>query len=196
MAVRTRGIETALGGTGMITLELTTASLQHAAAGRNFSGPLYVATPQLLATFGIKASQVNLDADILTMRPGLATTTKMQLYHSKSDAGSNGFSGPPGTGNDFPCPRSECLADPVMQTINALPSGTSAPNTVITEHAVRQFGLHPDAAGWLIQTAHPLSAAQLSGTRLTAAIANMTLETTSSIPSGGEPAALGRQPVE
>ena len=44
----------------------------HAAAGRSWSGPVYVATPQLLRAFGIKASDVNPNADILTMRPGLS----------------------------------------------------------------------------------------------------------------------------
>ena len=38
----------------------------------HFTGTLYVATPQLLATYGIKASQISPGSDILTMRPGLA----------------------------------------------------------------------------------------------------------------------------
>ena len=32
-----------------------------------------------------------------------------------------------------------CLANPVIQEVGALPMGTSAPNTVITEHAMRKF---------------------------------------------------------
>ena len=67
--------------TTVIELDQASASLQHAAAGRSWSGPVYVATPQLLAAFGIKASDVNPDADILTMRPGLSGISDMQLVY-------------------------------------------------------------------------------------------------------------------
>src|SRR5206468_238716 len=65
-----QNIARALGSNTVIELDQAGASLQHAAAGRSWSGPVYVATPQLLAAFGIKASDVNPDADILTARPG------------------------------------------------------------------------------------------------------------------------------
>ncbi|MCI4317012.1 MAG: hypothetical protein L3J96_00605, partial [Thermoplasmata archaeon] len=48
----------------------------------------------------------------------------------------------------------------VQVVFSALPSGTSAPNSVITEHAVQTLHLHPVPSGWLIQTPHPLTAAQ------------------------------------
>jgi putative ABC transport system permease protein len=63
---------------------------------------------------------------------------------------------------------------------------TSAPNTVITEHAIRTLGLHTgpgDVAGWLIQTANPLTSAQIRGAQLAAAAAGMTVETRSSVPT-------------
>jgi putative ABC transport system permease protein len=96
--------------------------------------------------------------------------------------------GPPGGSrqDSFPCPKSECLASPVIQQVSALPSGTSAPNTVITSRAVRQFGLHAITAGWLIQTPHPPTAAQITNARLTAAAAGLTIETKSSAPSSAE----------
>ena len=78
------------------------------------------------------------------------------------------------------------MANPVIQEISALPSGTSAPNTVITEHAVHQLGLQVSTAGWLIQTTHPPTAAQITNARLTAAAAGLTLETKSSAPSSAE----------
>jgi putative ABC transport system permease protein len=74
----------------------------------------------------------------------------------------------------------------VIQEVSALPSGTSAPNTVITEHAVHQFGLQAQTAGWLIQTAHPLTAAQINSAQLTAAAAGMNVETHSSVPASAE----------
>ena len=48
----------------------------------NFTGAVYVATPQLLATYGIKASQIAPGTDILTMRPGLAGLPHMEMIWS------------------------------------------------------------------------------------------------------------------
>ena len=39
---------------------------------------------------------------------------------------------------------SGCLENPVIQEVGALPNGTSAPNTVITEHAMRRVPHHSD----------------------------------------------------
>ena len=163
----------------MVLLESTSASLQHAAAGRNWSGPLYVATPALLRAFGIKPSQVDPTADILTMRPGLSDLSLMQLIYGD-------YSTPGQRAGAFPCPKTDCLANPVIQQVNALPSGTSAPNTVITEHAVRALGLQTAVSGWLIQTAQPSTGSQINSARLTAAAANMTIETKSSAASSAE----------
>ena len=79
MAASAQGIAAALGSHDVIQLETTTASLNHDAAGRNWNGPIYVATPQLLQAFGIKA--VDPTADILSMRPGLSGLSKMQLFY-------------------------------------------------------------------------------------------------------------------
>jgi putative ABC transport system permease protein len=160
-------------------LDTTTASLQHAAQGRNWSGPVYVATPALLKSFGIAPGTVRSGTDILTMRPGLSGLSKMQLVYGS-------YFGKPSGPDSFPCPPGSCLAGPVMQQVSALPSGTSAPNTVITEHAVGQLGLSPVVSGWLIQTPHPLTATQIKSTQLAAAGANMTVETRSSVPSLNE----------
>jgi putative ABC transport system permease protein len=179
-----RSIAAALGSSDLVQLESTGATLQHAAPGRQFTGPVYVATPQLLAAFGIKASQVNPGADLLTMRAGLSGLSDMQLVYGNYFAGN----GPPG-GNQqtaFPCPASECLANPVIEQESSLPSGTSAPNTVITEHAVHELGLQPSVSGWLIQAPHPPTATQITNARLTAAAKGMTIETKSSVPSLAE----------
>ena len=55
-----------------VPLESTGATLYQAGAQahQNFTGTVYVATPQLLATYGIKASQIAPGTDVLTMRPG------------------------------------------------------------------------------------------------------------------------------
>ena len=179
-----RSIAGALGSHDIVQLEQTSASLQHATSGRQFSGPVYVATPQLLRAFGIKTSQVDPAADILTMRPGLSGISRMQLVYG-SYYSPNG--GPPGSGPaSYPCPASDCLANPVIQEVSALPSGTSAPNTVITEHAIHQLGLHASTSGWLIQAPNPPTATQISNARSTAAAADMTIETRNSIPTSAD----------
>ncbi len=57
---------------------------------------------------------------------------------------------------------------------------------MITEHAIHTLGLHTGpgtVAGWLIQTASPLTSAQIHNAKLAAAAANMSVETRSSVPT-------------
>jgi putative ABC transport system permease protein len=184
-AATARSMAVALGSHAVTELDQSSAQLNHAAAGRSWSGQVYVATPQLLAAFGIKASDVNPDADVLSARPGLSGISKMQLIYGGDDKGGNG-TGNPNSQTSFPCPTGSCLANPVIQQVNALPAGTSAPNTVITEHAIHTLGLQTSVAGWLIQTPAPPTAAQITDARLTAAAAGMTIETKNSAPSSAE----------
>ncbi len=187
-----QNIAKALGSNAVIELDQAGANLTHAAAGRSWSGPIYVATPQLLQAFGIKASDVNPDADILTARPGLSGISQMQLNYGDQGQGQGGQitpgNGPNGNGQptSWPCPKGQCLANPVIQEVGALPAGTSAPNTVITEHAIHSLGLHTSPSGWLIQTPHPPTAVQITDARLTASAAGMTIETKNSSPSSAE----------
>ena len=162
-------IAAALGSHDVVELESTSAGLQHTGPGRQWSGPVYLATPQLLAAFGIKASQVSPDADILSMRPGLSGISGMQLTY---EGGPNG--------RNFPN-----LDHPVIEQVGALPSGTSAPNTVITQHAVQTLGLQGSVSvsGWFIQAPHSFTAAQITNARMTAAANDMSIETKNSIPS-------------
>ncbi|HEX4661189.1 MAG TPA: FtsX-like permease family protein [Streptosporangiaceae bacterium] len=185
MAATARDIAAGLGSHEVIALDSTGATLQHAAAGRQFSGSVYAATPQLLAAFGIKPSQVDPVADVLTARPGLSGLSGIQLVYGNYFAGRNG---PPGAnlGNPYPCPKTECLANPVIQEVSALGSGTSAPNTVITEQAIHRLGLQVTTSGWLIVAPHDPTAAQITNARLTAAGAGLTIETKNSSPSSAE----------
>jgi putative ABC transport system permease protein len=154
----------------------------------SFSGSVSVATPQLLATYGIKASQIAPGTDILTMRPGLAGLPHMEMTWQ-----SPGYHGPggnePGSSGGPPCTLSNgCLANPAIQTISSLPSGTSAPNTVITEHAVSKYHLQSavQLSGWLIQAPAPLTAAQINAARHLALAYGVTVETKSGTPGLGE----------
>jgi putative ABC transport system permease protein len=157
-----------------------------ASAHQNFSGSVYVATPQLLAAYGIKASQVPAGTDILTMRPGLAGLPHMEmvwhictgLCHADDEPGGHG---------QPPCTLSnQCLPGPAIQTVSSLPGGTSAPNTVITEYAVSQYHLQTDLSGWLIQAPAPLTATQINAAQQLARTYGVTVETESANPSLGD----------
>jgi putative ABC transport system permease protein len=184
-------IAAALGSHEVVELIQPNASLTHAAAGRQWTGAIYLATPQLLHAFGIPAGQVDPNADILTMRPGLSGLGKMQLPFSIKGGGAQqagpGGGGPQGQ-QSFPCPQSSCLANPVIQEISALPSGTSAPNTVITEHAIRTLHITGTNAvvGWFVQTPNPPTPTQITNARAAAAAAGMSIETKNSIPTSAD----------
>jgi putative ABC transport system permease protein len=189
-AATAHGIAADLGTSDIIALETTSAGLQRAVAGRNWNGNIYVATPQLLSAFGIRQSQVSPDADILSMRPGLSTLSNMELLYGTPPCASSAAGCPPGPGGGQTsvCQAGYCLSNPVIQEVSALPSGVDAPNTVITEHAIRQLGLAGSITtqGWLIQTAQPLTASQIQSAQQTAAAGGITVETRNSIPSINE----------
>ena len=202
MAQSAHNLGASLGTQDVVALVATDANLQHAANGRQFGGQVYVATPSLLKAFGIAPAQVDPKADVLSMRPGLSTLSLMQLQYGNG-GGSNtattqvvpgqGTVGPgpgdqPGFGgpNAFSCTPGSCVANPDIQEVSALPSGTSAPNTLITEHAVHQLHLSTQTAGWLIQAAQPITATQITNARQAAATAGLTLESKNSQPSSSE----------
>jgi putative ABC transport system permease protein len=140
------------------------ATLQAGPLESKFTGPVYVATPALLAEYGIKPSQIRAATDILTMRPGLASLPGIYLVW--------------GTDIAQPGARSH-IASPPMQTFSSLPSGTSAPNTVLTTQAVRRLHLQLIPYGWLIQAPAPLTATQISAARELAVSSGATIETKS-----------------
>jgi putative ABC transport system permease protein len=69
--------------------------------------------------------------------------------------------------------------NPKIQQVAGLPSGTSAPNTVITTHAIHQYKLHTWLDGWFIQAPKPLTSAQIAAARQIAANSGVTAETKS-----------------
>jgi putative ABC transport system permease protein len=160
----------------LIPLETTNAQMValDVHGGRNWNGPLYVATPQLLRSFGITASQIDPNADILSSRPGLSGVSGLGFDHASSAK-----SGPSSTCTA----HGGCLVHPVIQEVGALPTGTSAPNTVITEYAMRKFHLQTSTGNWLIQGSQPFSAAQISNAELAASTTQLSVEAKNDQPS-------------
>jgi putative ABC transport system permease protein len=147
-------------------LPLETAGVmleQEGTQNNNFSGTVYVATPQLLAAYGIKPGQIDPGSYILTMRPGMAGLPRMVLLY--------GDLGPQG--------NPSVVDNPPMQTVASLPGGTSAPNTVITMYAVSKLHLRTNVRGWLVQAPHPLTAAQINTARKVAVANGVSIETKS-----------------
>jgi putative ABC transport system permease protein len=183
-------IGSALAARHVIGLETTAAYLIHPSPPfEAFGGSaLHVATPKLLRAFGISASEVDPKADILTSRPGFSGISGTYLTWCKTV-------GPPvhrslrgGTPINPLCSNPGVLKNPVIQEISTLPSGTSAPNIVLTEHAIRTLGLESTIKirSWLIEAPQTLTAAQIQGAQTTAAAAGMTVESKNDQPSSGE----------
>src|SRR6202043_80242 len=105
--------------------------------------------------------------------PGLSTMSLMQLTYGNQQGGGQGIG--PNSNNQWPCPPGSCIANPSIQEISQLPSGTSAPNTVVTEHAITTLHLQDSVGtvGWLIQVPNGLTAAQVTNAQRTAAASDM-----------------------
>jgi putative ABC transport system permease protein len=177
---KVHAIATALGATSTVELLQANATLQHAASGRNWEGAIYVATPQLLRAFGVKPSTISPSADILTWRPGIAGLSRMQLVLGNGDGGALSY-------QYFPCPQGSCIRNPTIQHVPSLPSGTAAPNTVITEHAIGTLHLKTPLAGWFVVTRQPPTTTQIRNARSIAAeVSWLRIETKSSAPPGYE----------
>jgi putative ABC transport system permease protein len=183
------GFAASLHARSAVPLESAGATLHQvgAQAHKDFTGTVYVATPQLLATYGIMVGQIAPGTDVLTMRPGMASLPHMELTW-----GNYGVQQGPGdlTKKDSVLPSCslsrDCLANPRMQTVSSLPSGTSAPNTVVTEYAVSKYHLQTQLGGWLIQAPARLTAAQINAARQFARTYGPTVETESASVGPGE----------
>jgi putative ABC transport system permease protein len=75
------------------------------------------------------------------------------------------------------------MPNPKIVEVTRLPTGTSAPNTLITKSAVNRLHLTTTTAGWLIQTPDALTPAQIRAAETAAAAAGLAVETRNDIPS-------------
>jgi putative ABC transport system permease protein len=163
--------------------------------GRQWNGPLYVATPALLRAYGINPSSIPSNVDVLSSRPGLAGSG-VQLSYSgggKGGGGNNVFPGsgpgPVNIGNDVnSCTPGSCLAHPVVQEESQLPIGTSAPNTLITESALHRLDLtsQNSLGGWALLSNSAITQAQLTSANSIAASGDLTIESKNDAPTSSE----------
>ena len=163
-------------GARLVALETPNAGLDGTQGGRNWSGPIYVATPQLLKAFGITPSQINPNADIVTSRPGLSGVSGLAFNYQSGSKAANG----PNFQDGGPA---KDLAHPVIQELGALPTGTSAPNTLVTEHALKQFHITTSTSDWLVVGTQPFTATQISSAQLTASTAQLSIESKNDDPN-------------
>ena len=164
-----RDIAASLQTGNVLPLETATGLLLQTTSGGTDVGQPYVATPELLARYGIKASEIEPSAVLLTSRAGLAGAPALQL--------------PVGCTFSNQCPPASCVAHPTIQTLTGLPAGLADPNLVLTTYAVRKYRLHPYPAAWLIQARRPLTAAEINGARQRASALGLTIETKNDNPS-------------
>jgi len=128
---------------------------------------LYVATPALLAHFGINPSQISPSADLITSRTDLGG---MQIFLPTFGNGPG-----PGPGSRSQLPSAE--TNPDIQILPQLPGDTSEPNVLLTSHAMQVLGLQSTPGGWLLQTPQALTTAQIDTAQKLAGSAGLTVET-------------------
>jgi putative ABC transport system permease protein len=133
--------------------------------------PLYVATPSLLAHFGIPPAAIDPGAEVLSARKDLGG---LKLLTPEFRAGPTPQPGPGAA------PQTPKVSDvtPQIQAFRQLPLYTSAPGTLLTTGAMQRLRLEAVPAAWWIQASGPLTSQQIQTARATAASIGLYLETT------------------
>jgi len=185
----THAIASAVGARDVVALDSPAVGLQNPSGqGRQWNGPIYVATAALLRAYGINPSSIPSNVDILSSRPGLAGSG-VQLTFGSGSKGGGGFQGP-GAGGDSEnqCTPNQCLAHPVVQEEGQLPMGTSSPNTVITESALHRLHLtsQNSLGGWMVLADDAITAAQLRSANSLAAGGDLSIESKNDAPTSAE----------
>jgi putative ABC transport system permease protein len=151
----------------VLPLQSTDAFLARHTATSDIGGPgtIYLATPELLAHYGIDPASIRATTLLITSRVGLEGTDGLALVGG-------------GIG-----PDPQARRDPAIQTMTQLPTDASAPNLLATTAAVQALHLIVSSDTWLIQAPQALTASQINSARQIAASAGMTIETKSQAPS-------------
>ena len=180
-------IASAVGATHTVELDQPAVGLQNPSEnGRQWDGPIYLATPALLRAYGISPSSIPSNVDILSSRPGLAGSGAQLTFGGGGKGGGSPVPGP--AEHTTSAPPNQCLAHPVVQEESQLPIGTSAPNTVITESALQRLHLASQNSldGWLILSNNAITSAQLTSARSLAASNSLSVESKNDEPTSAE----------
>jgi putative ABC transport system permease protein len=145
---------------------------------------LYVATPALLSFYRVHPAAIRAGTDIVTALAGLTGVRIMDFGGSgvrcratARNCAAHGL-GHHASGDSS---LGHALANPVIQPMD-LPHYTSAPNTLLTAHAMKTLGLRPVLAAWLIQTRAALTPAQVTRADHWAAANGLIVETATGSP--------------
>ncbi len=169
-------------GAQLVALETPNAQLVGTQGGRSWSGQIYVATPQLLREYGITKSEIDPTAEVLSSRPGLSNVSGLVFAYSSGNKAA-GAPGSAATSSQSCTAKAGCQLHPLIQYLPELPAGTSAPNTVITEYAMKKFHITASTTDWLVQGATAFTAVQISDAQLTASTAQLSVESRNDIPT-------------
>ncbi len=112
----------------------------------------YIATPEVLALYGIDAASINDATDLVTGR----TEAGLRLIDITE--------------------RPDLEAPPSPTQLVALPAYTSAPSTLVTPAAVARNGWTQARAAWIVESPHALTTAQIRAARDAAAAAGLAVE--------------------
>ena len=194
-------IGSAVGAEAIVELDNPAPSVglqSPSASGRQWNGQIYVAAPALLRAYGINPSSIPSDVDVLSSRPGLSGSGVQLTYGGGGGKGGGQLVGPgsggpdggggPGPGNMNTCSPGGCIAHPVVQEESQLPTGTDAPNTLITESALRRLHLAGQSSldGWIVQANSPITSAQITNAQALAASDNLSIESRNDAPTSHE----------
>jgi putative ABC transport system permease protein len=128
-------------------------------------GPLYAATPQLLAGLGIDPSTIRPGAEVLTALPR-SESPDLRLIDMAPRSAAPG---------EDPRDRGPGPERSVVQRVD-LPGWTDSPRSLVTEPAMAAHGWTTVRSGWLVQTDHDLTHDELVAARRAAAAVGMTVD--------------------
>ena len=109
-------------------------------------GVPYVATPEVLALYGIDPESIEPDAELLTPRDEPFVLIDITAERDPADAR--------------------------VQHVD-LPTSSSAPNALVTEDTLARRGWEAVRAGWIVESPTPLTSAQIAAARAAAADAGL-----------------------
>jgi putative ABC transport system permease protein len=145
---------------------------------------LYVATPAVLQFYGLSGGAIRPGTDVVTSRSGLSGMRILDFGSAgllcKAVDGSCPAS-PHHGGGSAAHPTTRATTKPTIQELG-LPRYTSAPNALLTAHAMTRLHLQPMLAAWLIQMPKALTATQITHADHWAAASGLTVETTDHSP--------------